>query len=164
MLVTLFTDAGFCPTSRLGSWAAWAKFDGQTLRTSGLFKTNPTGSDTAEVQAIINGVYSVLKEFNPEPDSKIIIQSDCKTAMKVLENPVGKKAKKFAEFLALRDKFQTLTVNLRVEFRHVEGHKGTSTKRNAVNTYCDKECKRILIEAKQSLKQKEPKLKLVSSR
>jgi hypothetical protein len=32
--------------------------------------------------------------------------------------------------------------------RHVKGHKGTVTPRNAVNTWCDKERKRLLAKAR----------------
>jgi hypothetical protein len=31
-----------------------------------------------------------------------------------------------------------------VEFRHVTAHKGVSTPRNAVNTWCDTECRKLM--------------------
>ena len=46
---------------------------------------------------------------------------------------------------------------LRIELRHVGGHRGTVTPRNAVNTACDRACDARLEEARAaiSLKQKE---------
>ncbi len=37
---------------------------------------------------------------------------------------------------------------IEVEFRHVSGHRGTVTPRNAVNTWCDAECYRLMRQAR----------------
>jgi serine/threonine-protein kinase RIO1 len=36
------------------------------------------------------------------------------------------------------------STGIAVEFRHVSAHKGVVTPRNAVNTWCDKECRRLM--------------------
>jgi hypothetical protein len=50
---------------------------------------------------------------------------------------------------AYRDKVAAADVV--VEFRHVGGHKGTVTPRNAVNTWCDGECRRLMRAARAAL-------------
>jgi len=147
MLITLFTDASHCHKTKIGAYAIWAKANGNTLRHSGVFKQKSADSADAELKAVINGVFVVLSVMQPAAGSRIIAQSDCLLAIRLLENPKPPKKK------ATRDKVSSIITEFRkrvaasgvsVEFRHVTGHKGNVTTRNAVNTWCDNECRRLM--------------------
>lgn len=157
MLITVFTDAGFCPKTHIATWAVWAKCDGKTLRSSGVFKQDVCISDIAEVKAIINGLFKAIKTIEPAPRSKFIVQTDSKTAIKALTTGMSNKARKRKEFGSLKTVFEDLTKNFEIEFKWVQSHQGTVTPRNAVNSWCDSECTRLLNNAR---KVKQPELKL----
>lgn len=153
MLITLFTDAGYCDKTNLASWAIWAKFNGQTLRAAGVFKELQTGSEVAEIKAIINGVYLARKKFiTPFIKPKILIQTDCKVAIEVLVNRASKRVKKKKELNELNSIFKNTIKDLRFEFRWVQAHQGTITPRNAVNTFCDEQCSLHLNKARDELR------------
>lgn len=149
-LITLFTDAGFCPRTRLASWAMWAKADGVAIRRSGMFLERPIGSDVAELKAMANGISLVISIMRPAHGAKIIAQTDFIAIVSAMTAPKIKRAKTRDRWQAaidvVRDKLARSGVT--VEYRHVKGHKGTKTPRNAVNTECDKECRRLLKEAR----------------
>lgn len=158
MLITLFTDAGYCPKTRIGTWAAWAKHDGATIRHSGVFKTLYTSSDVAEIYAGLNGLAFVFASVGVPPKSKIIHQMDCQPAIDCFQGK-GYKTKEASLIVGpARVFFHTLLreyPTVVIEFRHVEGHRGDVTPRNAVNTWCDRECTRLLNLARRQPPQQE---------
>jgi ribonuclease HI len=145
MLITLFTDASYCDRSRVGAYAAWAKADGRTVRHSGVLKQPVPSSSLAETMALVNGIHLAIAAMRPPSSSKIIAQTDCLTAIQALTGML-KRAQAIRDYAAViaayRDKVAAAGVV--VEFRHVRGHKGTVTPRNAVNTWCDGECRRLM--------------------
>ena len=145
MLITLFTDASYCHRSRIGAYAAWAKTDGRTLRHSGLLRQPAANSTLAETMALVNGIHLAIAGMRPPPASRIIAQTDCLTAIDALAgrftNP--RTIQHYARIVAAyRERVDAAGVV--VEFRHVGGHRGTVTPRNAVNTWCDTECRRLM--------------------
>lgn len=145
MLITLFTDASYCHRSRIAAYAAWAKTDGRTLRYSGVLKQPAANSTLAETMALVNGIHLAIAGMRPPAASRIIAQTDCLTAIDALTgrltNP--RTIAQFADIVAAyRDRVSAAGVVM--EFRHVGGHKGTVTPRNAVNTWCDAECRRLM--------------------
>lgn len=145
MLITLFTDASYCSRTRIAAYAAWAKTDGRTVRHAGVMKQRVASSSMAETMALVNGIYLAIAAIRPPAASKIIAQTDCLTAIEALSGTPRKAAtlRKYAEVVsAYRAKIAAAGVT--VEFRHVTGHKGTVTPRNAVNTWCDEECRRLM--------------------
>lgn len=140
--ITLFTDAGFCPNTNIGTWAAWAKFDNnQTMRFSGVLKGFVHNSDVAELRAMANGIHCAVSFFKPPQGTIMIVQCDCQnaigaiigTAYKNKTNEQIKDALKTIKETQIRNK-------LSIRCRHVGSHKGYRDKRSAVNTWCDKEC------------------------
>jgi hypothetical protein len=105
-----------------------------------------SGSSLAETMALVNGICHTLTELRPGPGSKIIAQTDCRTAIEILSMPELRRAKTRKNFGPLRAVFldRVAAAAVTVEFRHVRGHKGTETTRNAVNTWCDQECRRLM--------------------
>jgi len=145
MLITLFTDASYCSRSRIGAYAAWARADGRTVRHSGVLKQAVANSSLAETMALVNGIFVALAAMQPPAASKIIAQTDCLAAIHALTGMLTKAAtiRQYETVVAAyREKVAATAIT--VEFRHVSGHKGTVTPRNAVNTWCDTECRRLL--------------------
>ena len=146
MLITLFTDAGYCPIIRRGSFAAWAKADGGTMREHGVLQGELETAGVAEARAVVNGLFLATRKFRPEPSSRVIVASDCEEAMKALTNALTPKAMKrhadaVAHFQRICDRHQ-----LSVSFRHVKGHSVLTDTRRWVNRWCDKACTRALKE------------------
>src|SRR5487761_2065467 len=145
-LITLFTDAGFCPKTHVASWAAWAKANGQTYRQSGVMNGKIDTSDIAELRAIANGVAMVMRHMKPTRGAKIIAQTDCAAAMQAIlgtgyKTPrAQRRVKSAVDYINNR----LTAAGVSIEMRHVSGHKGTATPRNAVNTSADMECRRQL--------------------
>lgn len=154
MLITLFTDASYCSRTRIAAYAAWAKTDGRTLRHAGVLRDPAANSTLAETMALVNGIHLAIAGMRPPPASRIIAQTDCLTAIEALTgrftNP--KTIRQYAEIVAAY-RSRVDTVRVVVEFRHVGGHKGTVTPRNAVNTWCDQECRRLMRAARQQSQQ-----------
>jgi ribonuclease HI len=139
-LVTLFTDASYNHRLRRGTWAAWAKCNGVTMRRSGILRDEMFGSTHAELAAVANGLVAVKQTFGPDNGSKIIIQSDCLNGLTSIRNGTKKTdpASNIASFVNDYAKTQGWELDL----RHVKGHRAATTPRNAVNTACDVECRR----------------------
>jgi ribonuclease HI len=157
MLITLFTDASYCDRTGVAAYAAWAKTDGRTLRRAGVLKDPAPDSALAEAMALVNGIHLVLAGMRPPPNARIIAQTDCLSAIQAfsgkLRNP--KAIQRFAPVVAAyRGRVEAARVQ--VELRHVGGHKGTVTPRNAVNTWCDQECRRLMRAARAALAPSSP--------
>lgn len=145
MLITLFTDASHCTMTHIAAYAAWAKADGRTVRRAGVLKERVPDASVAEAQAIVNGLCFALAALSPPPDSKIIAQTDCLAAIAALTGTL-RKQKSVARYALIRTTYETriASTGIAVEFRHVSAHKGVVTPRNAVNTWCDTECRRLM--------------------
>ena len=142
MLVTLFTDASFNRALGRGVWAAWAKANGKTIRHSGAIKEPMPDIAESELAAIANGLFAAKKKFEPPFGSKIIVATDSAEAIASLcnRNHPRVKARFLTNYIHALAQEQGWTLDI----RHVKGHKGTQTPRNAVNTWCDKECRRLM--------------------
>ncbi|HTW70865.1 MAG TPA: RNase H family protein, partial [Acetobacteraceae bacterium] len=155
MLITLFTDASYCSRFRIGAYAAWAKADGRTVRHSGVLKQAVASSSLAETMALVNGIFVALAAMRPPTASKIIAQTDCLTAIHALSGMLRKAATiKQYEPVVAAYRGKIAAAGIAVEFRHVSGHKGTVTPRNAVNTWCDAECRRLLRAARETARER----------
>jgi ribonuclease HI len=146
MLVTIFTDASFCPHTFAAGWAAWIKYgEGKTLRLSDEFKINITNSSDAEIGAAVNALCAATTRLKLGSHDKIILQTDCLTVIAALDfrfkidgGPRGFAGKCRG---ILNKRFEALG-RPHIDIRHVKGHRGNADKRAAVNTYCDREARR----------------------
>jgi ribonuclease HI len=145
MLITLFTDASHCARTHIAAYAIWAKAGGYTVRRAGVLKQPVPDSSVAEAQAMVNGLCFALAALKPSRGSKIIAQTDCLVAITALTGKLRKR-KSVARYEPITSAYETRIVpsGIDVEFRHVSAHKGVVTPRNAVNTWCDKECRRLM--------------------
>lgn len=93
-----------------------------------------------------NGIAFVFLRIKPPPGSRIIAQTDCQTVINILEH--GHSMNPEAELVQ-----RLLTEGqVQIEYRHV--HRGNATPRHAVNTWCDKECYRLLKIARKAVQTK----------
>ena len=142
MFVTLFTDASFSRRLSRGTWACWFKNEGQTWRYSGILRETIVQSGDGELMAIANGLVAVVKKLEPKKGDKILVQTDSVEAIHALRcgahvRPIAPAAVKHVKALQEAHGFTYI-------LRHVKGHKGAATPRNAVNTWCDRECRRLM--------------------
>lgn len=85
MLTTLYCDASFCPTTRVGGWAVWLRSDKGRLIESGTLPGYIEESFEAELAAIYAGVYRAVTRW-PETEA-VFVRSDCETAFIKLDRP-----------------------------------------------------------------------------
>jgi ribonuclease HI len=121
---SIFTDASYDHKTKVAGYAVWFRHkDSDPTRLSGS-SLDIKDNNHAEALAIQVAIDHFLEKNIDLTDVIVIIQSDCTTALdwfKAKPNPLS----------SLNPKS--------VVFRHVKGHQGTVTKRNAVNTWCDRE-------------------------
>ena len=154
MLVTVFSDASWCPHVKVGGWGAWVKSERLQHQSGGELKSKPISAREAEVMAIGNAVWLALRMGAARPGDEILIQTDCLHAIDVLNE--GKcKRRTSAEVdvcLALvswRAKYQ-----LTMRFKHVKGHTAGHEPRLWVNNFCDRLAKHYMRQARTALKSK----------
>lgn len=155
-LVTMFTDASWNHRTNIGVWVMWAKLNGNTIRYSGQLRLPVAQIGTAELSAIANGLYCIKRYFACEADSKIIAQTDSLEAILAIKN--DKHPRQDDRNLVAYIKEFIATHGWQLDLRHVKGHKGAATPRNAVNTWCDKECKRRMSLALASIESQQEQL------
>jgi ribonuclease HI len=141
-LVTMFTDASWNRKTHQAVWASWAKLNGETIRNSGQLKSTVPQIGTAELVAIANGLYCISKQFQHAKGDKILIQTDSLEAIHAINGQEHPRAQDRA--IVVHIKAFAETHGWLLELRHVKGHRGTSSPRHAVNTWCDKECRRLM--------------------
>lgn len=136
----MFTDASWSRLHKRAVWAAWAKLNGETMRASGLVARPMPQSGTAELAAISYGLYNIAHTLEHAKDDKILIQTDSLEAISAYTKGYHPRPEDREISAWIKDFAKGH--GWRLELRHVKGHKGASTPRNAVNTWCDKECHR----------------------
>lgn len=135
--VTVFCDASFCPETGAAGWAGWVKYgaDGDTLRCSGRLEHCPNSTE-AEKLAIVETVKKAQLVHVDFHKKVVIIQSDCLSAIGVLEN------NRVIERMLLSEQPEV------IKLKHVKGHQGHKCRRSSVNTWCDREARRKMREAR----------------
>jgi hypothetical protein len=134
----MFTDASHNEALQRATYAVWFKWDGQTFRHAGPIRGPITQIGDGELAAIANGIYLALKHVPYLMGGKIIIQTDSMEAIAALLNRRHRRptAHRIVDHILNLQ----LANNLTLDYRHVKGHKGNLTPRNAVNTWCDRQC------------------------
>lgn len=152
MQVTIIADASWCPDTGAGGYGFWIASQRGKLAGEGAFKEPSKGSAIAEMMAVVNALHSAIKEQLVQKGDKILIQTDCMTAIDIFNRkipvPVGKDKWKivgtFDKFIHLRE--------LSYEFRHVKGHTNGGNARLNCNIACDKRAKRAMRKMRTKLK------------
>lgn len=124
LYITLVADASFCHRTKAYGWCFWIKHGSPatTIVKSG-GGVGMKNSNEAEIEALVQGLNAVVDLGDYIIGKHVVVQSDCTGALSRVE-PI------FAELLKLGAK--------RAYSKHVKGHQGNRTPRNAVNTLCDR--------------------------
>lgn len=146
MLVTIFADASFCSRTKAGGWGGWAKSARGSVCHGGAMKKPVANSTTAESYAIVNAIALALSCGIAVKGDKLLIQTDCLSAIDRLQSR-RKEPNRAVKI------FRTLVSGHDVEFRHVKGHNGFADARSAVNTMCDALAYRGLTAAREAIGQ-----------
>ena len=150
MIVSVFSDASFCSQTGAGGWGGWAKSDRGQVERGGSLVEKVWDANQAEFLAAINAIHMALVSGVAQRLDRILIQSDSQYVGHILNSPT-----KFADYRPVPiqkglDHLFRLKANymIYVEYRHVKGHMGTSTPRNAVNTRCDALARQGMLDAR----------------
>lgn len=124
--VTIFADASHCPRTLATGWAVWMKHGtpAVTERLSGALR-NVKDSHQAEVYALEQALEFAETKMQLT-DKIVVIESDCKGALREVEQRAMRLADLGAKF---------------VKLKWVKGHQGVKCARSSVNTWCDREAK-----------------------
>jgi ribonuclease HI len=135
--ITINTDASFCGSTKSGGYAFWIKGERIAIKKHGGFKDDVKNSTEAEMRAIANAVFVLLKR-NPKNFNIIIFNTDSKQSIAHINNPLTDLAKQINNYI---NQLKEVTNAEMIEFRHVKAHSGKADKRSWVNEWCDVKAK-----------------------
>lgn len=150
-MITVITDASWCPEIKCAGWAVWVVCDGQRLQNSGAVMPQVASSGDAEFIALVHGLDLALQSFRPQKRTKVLVQSDSIDALRYFENRC-KQQKEFAPTarwwvrqaeIRLAALLASTPERMLYETRHVKGH--SNSKQGArfyVNNWADEEAKK----------------------
>lgn len=135
MLVTIITDASFCPDTLAGGYGVWIASN----RGRGTFGGPLTGtkdSGEAEAKAACNGLHHAITNGYVMRGDRILIQIDCIPAIDLFTR---KRKARHAENEALLWMEKIAKANdLTLQFRHIKGHNNRCTQnRTKAQQKCD---------------------------
>lgn len=156
-VLTLFTDASYCPSTGAGGWGAWMRFgpDARHIRRhSGQLKSDAQNSTGAELAAVVNGLVLVRYVLRVEAEeiaaadarrpsprfggsTIVALRTDSQEAVRILRGRGSCHHSYAAECAAAA---LEIVSEGKWDFRPewVKGRRGTQDPRAAVNTWCDK--------------------------
>ncbi len=155
-LITVFSDASFCPETNAAGWGAWFKADGmpQGVYDSGSVPVLCASSHDAEFWGIALILSKIAKALNGRKPKAIILQCDNINALawvrQFLRNaaPVGQRhgthdippasSKIPGSMLPAIELLRELNPEVLVWLKHVKAHQRGATARSHVNERCDK--------------------------
>lgn len=151
MLVTLFTDASWCPETKVGGWGVWVKSNRGVRQAHGAFKNPPASSNEAEFLAAVNGIFFALKSGIAQNDDTILIQSDCIRVVEIFNSKLTRFSEIEKTALDLLRKWRD-THKITIKSRHVKAHTSNKNKkpRSWVNNTCDRLAKKSMRAVKKS--------------
>lgn len=159
MLMTIFTDASVCAETGAAGWGAWAKGDNApaSVFMGGAFRQLGYSSNEAELAAITNAIWRLIKDGRMDGIDSVMVQADNQRALVSIlkmiprslmrphgeEKPMSIPSSAYVPsphekmiLSALRELVDDRQLTIYV--RHVKGHQGQGKSRKWVNTQCDK--------------------------
>lgn len=135
MLVTIITDASFCPNTLAGGYGVWVASN----RGRGTFGGPLTGtkdSGEAEAKAACNGLHHAITNGYVMRGDRVLIQLDCIPAIELFTR---KRKARMAEKEALDWMERIAKANdLTLQFRHIKGHNNRcGANRTKAQNKCD---------------------------
>lgn len=111
MNVTVNTDASFCPDTKAGGYSVFVVSNRGKFAKSGMYKEKSANSTSAEVKALVNGVYWGISQGIIKQGDVVLLQCDCTGALNRIEKGNQSTLNKWAS-----------KYNLKYKFKHVKGH------------------------------------------
>lgn len=137
--ITISTDISLDPATGSAAYAYWISTDGGAIRRSGMLKKKTKNTVLAEMMCIANGVHFFISRGYKV--RRLIVNTDSKHCADTFHGFATIEAiQPIVEYVKDLVKHNVI----RMELRHVKAHRGTKTKRQYVNDWCDKEAKRVL--------------------
>ncbi len=145
MTVTINTDAAHQHILKIGTYAYWIQCEQGRINDSGILKNKVNTPQEAEAMAICNALY-VLHKSEFTGVKRIVVNCDCKTIFSKM-NGTGKGC--FGMVYKLRRNInQKYNGKIKITFNHIKAHTDKCNAESLINSWCDKEAKRQLKEAK----------------
>ena len=146
MIVTIMSDASFCPKTKASGWGVWAKSERGSFSAGGNFKSDPGHSTDAEAMAIAVAVFAAFRQGVAAAGDRLIIQTDCMTMVRAytghhLMPKLSREKNKTLESTIKYTRKLIKSNKCEFEVRHVEAHAPSKGKRNFVNNICDAKAK-----------------------
>lgn len=150
MLVTITTDASFCPIIKKASFAFCIACDEIKIRRSGLLRKNVKCSSQAEFKCIVNALYVMATSVNGNID-RIIVNTDSMNCIHIFNKDKamikrwGLSSWGYNYMSGFKKIIKQYNINPSIiELRHVKAHSGTDTARQWTNEWCDQQAKNEL--------------------
>lgn len=153
MLITVMSDASFCPTTKAAGYGYWIACDRGKIAGSGAFRVDVPSSGVAELLAAVNAIDRACKEGLVEKGDMILVQSDCLSAVKAFS--FGRNRNSFCD-LAWQGMLHVFNLRREIGFKlkgkHVKGHSANISSRFASNNLCDQKAYEAMQKDKDSKK------------
>ena len=155
MLVTVFSDASWCPRTKVGGWGAWAKSERVQwgVQFSGAFRRLVNGSNEAEIMAAACALASTVRSEIAAAGDTILFEIDNAHALRLVtpDAPTGLRPRTALEKEAIEVLLELKTRHgLIFRTRQVKGHSGRERRdRFGVNELCDRLARKHMLEARQ---------------
>lgn len=120
--VTIYTDASFCPTTKIGGWACWVKWgQNEGFKHYGTFKQHISGSNYAEMGAIANAIFLTSTRVSLGGKTLVVV-TDSATAKTLIEMGTSKNAELRRMVKSIQ---QIVPSNCTLKINKVKAHSST---------------------------------------
>ena len=150
MLVTVMTDASWCPETGATGYGYWvisercARGGGNTIRTA------CANANEAEMLAVVNAVHVALRAGAAHLGDDILVQTDSEHAIRRFQNHIAAASNTEKMAVGALDKLKQ-EHSLKVRFRHVKGHTRNPAARSVANRRCDERAKQHMRRMRQQI-------------
>lgn len=148
MLVSVFTDASWCPHKKVGGWGAWVKSGRGQFQKGGPFKTSVVSSQVAEMYAVLNGITVAMKTGLALPGDTLLVQTDCQSAIYAFGRESKARCSE-AQQACIMFKQAKAKHGVIVELRYVPAHTKGDKPRLWVNNLCDSLAREGMLKARE---------------
>lgn len=157
--VTIATDISCDTKYKVATWACWIRYDGGTIKRSGVFSEYPSDTCKAETYALCNALVIAKKVISDWGESRVIIHNEIERVLTPLTTKSGKPSKKEPDrteaivniALPILDTAQSW------ERRKIKAHfkdwkQSENPAKYAINRWCDIESRRLMRETRREIK------------
>lgn len=138
MLVTIMTDASYCPDTGAAGYGYWIASNRGKCGGGGPLRRLLASSTTAETLAVANALHIAFKLGAAEIRDSVLVQTDCQAVIELFEGrrrPVdGTEQEAYFHIQRIINKYF-----ITLHFKHVKGHNAREgSARSVANHMCDK--------------------------